>query len=138
MIDWLQVPLPDVADPDLAEFWEGTRHEEFRVPYCSVCSRFSWPPRGTCPHCLSLDMGWRPVEGIGTLFSWTVVGHTSIKGFKEHLPFAVGVITLDGADGVRVVGRLTDPPDALMVDARVEVGFEPVTEELHVPVWSQS
>jgi uncharacterized OB-fold protein len=99
-----------------------------------------WPPRAACWHCGSLDREWHAVPGSGQLFTWTVVGHTPIPGFKAAVPFAVGVVELDDADrkgniGVRMVGRLLTAPGALRVTAPVRVEFEQASADVWLPVW---
>lgn len=134
-IDWTQVPLPDVEDADLAPYWEATRRGELVVRHCRACDRLSWPPRGACPACSSLDLDWRPVAARGRLFTWTVVGHTSIAGFKAAVPFAVGVVEIDDAAGVRMVGRITSEPDSLEIGARVQAEFVAADERVTLPAW---
>jgi uncharacterized protein len=134
-VEWDKVPLPDVDHPELAPYWEGTRQEELRIPSCLNCCRDLWPPRAACRHCGSLDQRWRVVPGTGTLFTWTVVGHPSVPGFREVTPYAVGVVELDGARSVRMLGRLLTPHEALQVNARVHVVYERVTDRVTIPLW---
>jgi uncharacterized OB-fold protein len=135
MIDWSRVPLPDVADPDLAAYWEATRRQALIVRHCVTCDHVFWPPRPACRYCASLELDWRPAGERGRVFTWTVVGHTAIAGFREALPFAVAIVALDAAPGVRMVGRVISPPDVLTIDARVRVRFETIDELLTLPVW---
>lgn len=134
-VDWTRVPLPDIEEPELAPYWEGCREGEIRIPRCQGCGVDLWPPRAACWHCGSLERQWRTVPGRGTLFTWTVVGHTPITGFKAAMPFAVGVVELDGVRGVRMVGRLLTPPEALRVGAQVRADFERVNADVWLPVW---
>jgi uncharacterized OB-fold protein len=134
-VDWDNVPLPDVDQPELAPYWEGARHGELHIPSCDACGQDSWPPRAACWHCGSLDKHWRVVPGSGTLFTWTVVGHPTVAGFNDLIPYAVGVVELDGAQGIRMTGRLLTPHDALQVGARVRAVYERVNDRVTLPVW---
>jgi uncharacterized protein len=134
-VDWAGVPLPDIAEPELAPYWEGCREGRLRVPRCRDCGRDLWPPRAACWHCGSLEREWRAVPGSGKLFTWTVVGHTPILGFKDAVPFAVGVVELDGVRSVRMVGRLLTAPEALRVTAPVCVEFEKASADVWLPAW---
>jgi uncharacterized OB-fold protein len=53
-----------------------------------------------------------PVElpGCGRLWSWAVIENQEYapEGFEEFVPYAVGIIELEG--NIRVSGRLTDVP----------------------------
>lgn len=134
-VDWTGVPLPDTEEPELAPFWAGCRAGELRMPRCQGCGRDLWPPRAACRHCGALDREWRAVPGRGKLFTWTVVGHTPIAGFAAAVPFAVGVVEVDGLPGVRMVGRVLTKPEELRVAAPVRVGFEQASTDVWVPVW---
>jgi hypothetical protein len=134
-VDWTKVPLPDLTDPELAPYWEAARREQLVARRCGSCDRPSWPPRAACPHCGSLDLSWCDIAGTGQLFTWTVIGHTSIAGFKEALPFAVGIVEVDGAPGVRMVGRILSDPAELAIDAPVEVGFVRIDDRVTIPLW---
>jgi uncharacterized OB-fold protein len=135
MIDFAQIPLPDVDEPDLAPYWEAAAREELIVRRCMDCGRAFWPPRAACRHCGSLSLDWQSAGETGRLFTWTVIGHTSIEGFRAAVPFAVAVVALDATPGVRMVGRVTSPPDALAIDAPVRVRFERVDDRITLPVW---
>lgn len=134
-VDWGGVPRPDVDDPELAPYWAGAAREELLIPACLDCGTHLWPPRAACPHCGGLDRQWHAVRGTGTLFTWTVIGHTPIPGFKAALPFAVAVVAIDGAPNIRMVGRVLSPPDALRVGAAVRVRYEEISDELRIPIW---
>lgn len=134
-VNWEEVPLPDVDQPELAPYWEGTRQGELRICSCEHCGKDLWPPRAACWNCGSLDQCWKVVAGKGTLFTWTVVGHATVPGFKDLIPYAVGVVTLDDAPSVRMTGRLLTPADQLEIGAPMRAVFEHVNERVTLPVW---
>jgi uncharacterized OB-fold protein len=119
----------------MAPYWEGARQGELRILACRACGRDLWPPRAACRHCGSLDLQWRVMPGSGTLFTWTVVGHPTVPGFEEVIPYAVGVVEPDGARNVRMVGRLLTPHQALQVNTRVRVVYERVNDRVTIPLW---
>src|SRR5579862_5212607 len=110
---WLDVEAPDVANRELAGFWEGTSRRQLLAQSCRNCGSFRWPPRGICGACRSLDSTWVPVGSSGLLFTWTVVWHTNLAVFRDNTPYAVGIVELDAAP-VRMVGHLEMPPDDLV------------------------
>jgi uncharacterized OB-fold protein len=134
-VNWEKAPLPDVEQPELAPYWEGTRQGELRIPSCAGCGKSLWPPRAACSRCGALEKHWKPVPAQGTLFTWTVVGHPTVAGFEDLVPYAVGVVEIDGEPGVRMTGRLLTPHVTLQVGARVRAVFEQVNDRLTIPVW---
>jgi hypothetical protein len=121
-----QKPLPDLADIDNGAFWNGTSQRRLQVKRCAECSRLHWPPRLGCPYCGSDKVAWTDVEPSGKVFSWTVVHRGQTPGFETQVPYAVVLVALDGAPGVRMVGNLVDcPPAHLKADLAVEAVFTP-------------
>lgn len=126
---------PDPADPVLGGYWAATARGELVVQQCSACERVQWPPRDTCGRCGPAELRWLPVAGTGTLFTWTVVHHTTIAAHAAALPFAVGAVELDDVPA-RMLGRLRGlPPAELEMDMPLEVAFEPVAPGIALPVW---
>jgi hypothetical protein len=103
-------PLPDRQDPDTAQFWAGTDKDELHVRRCDDCSHHHWPPRVGCPYCGSGKLQWVRVAPKGKLFSWVVVHRSQTPGFEAETPYAVVLVALDDAPGVRMVGNLVDCP----------------------------
>ena len=101
-------PLPDRQDIDTAPFWAGTDEGKLQVKQCGACSKYHWPPRLGCPHCGSGDLHWVTVAPKGEIFSWTVVHRSQTPGFEPEVPYAVVLVALDDAKGVRMVGNLVD------------------------------
>lgn len=119
------LPLPDLADPLFAPFWDGMRAGEIRTQYCTACAAAYWPPRHYCVRCGSFTMKWRTHRAEGTLFSWTIVGKATAKGFAD-VPYAVGLVTLLDEPSVRIVGNVQLAPDRqLRVGQRLSATFVP-------------
>lgn len=128
-------PLPDPDDPVLGGYWAAAAHGKLVVQQCAACDRVQWPPRDTCGRCGPAELRWLPVAGIGTLFTWTVVHHTTVAAYADALPFAVGAVELDDVPA-RMLGRLRGvSPEKLEMDMPVEVVFEPVASGISLPVW---
>ena len=101
-------PLPDRQDIDTAPFWVGTDKGELQVKSCDDCSRPHWPPRLGCPFCGSGNLRWKAVAPKGALFSWTVVHRSQTPGFDAAMPYAVVLVELNDAKGVRMVGNMVN------------------------------
>jgi uncharacterized OB-fold protein len=119
-------PLPDRQDIDNGPFWSGTEAGKLQVRRCGACSRFHWPPRLGCPYCGSGDLAWTEVSPRGEVFSWTVVHRSQTAGFEAEVPYAVVLVALNDAKGVRMVGNLVNcEPDAIRAGMPVEAVFTP-------------
>ena len=131
----VSTPVPDTSDRTLAEYWAGTAVGELRVQVCDRCGRYRWPPRPACFACQSLDVSWVPAPLTGELFTWTTVGFSTLEGFRELIPYAVGAVQLDGIP-VRVTGFLDVDPSALAVGDRLRVEFIPRSGGVVLPIWT--
>jgi uncharacterized OB-fold protein len=122
-------PLPDRQDLDNAPFWAGTDQGRLQVKRCGACGRHHWPPRLGCPRCGSGDLAWVEVAPKGTIYSWTVVHRSQTPGFEPEVPYAVVLVALDAAPGVRMVGNLVHCPlDRLAAGLAVEAVFTPAPD----------
>ncbi len=70
---------------------------------CRTCGAKFFPPRSDCPVCLSSDMEWFPISGVGTLLTFTKAMYAP-AGFEKDVPYCLGVAEF--SDGVKVFGRL--------------------------------
>jgi uncharacterized OB-fold protein len=119
-------PLPDRQDIDNGPFWEGTDKGELRVKRCGDCGRCHWPPRLGCPYCGSGELAWVAVSPKGEVFSWTIVHRSQTPGFETATPYAVVLVELSEAKGVRMIGNLVNcAPDKLKAGLVVEAVFTP-------------
>jgi uncharacterized OB-fold protein len=121
--------LPLFFDPPLDEltapFWEGFERHQIVLPRCSGCGRFQWYPEAAGPDCPGADYSWVAVPTTGTLSSKTRVHRAFLPGAAGSLPFTVGFVELDGADGLRLVANVDDQTDVAIGD-RVEARFQEV------------
>ena len=83
---------------------------------CKDCGMHFFPPRADCYQCLSSNMEWFDVSGIGKLISYSKLEYAPV-GFEEDLPYAIAL--LDYGD-YKVFGRIAkDIPDN-----EIEVGMD--------------
>ena len=139
-------PLP-VPDEQSAPFWEAAARGHLVLARCARCSAVVHPPAPVCPACGSTEPSYafEPVDGPGTVRSWTVLRQSSLPGFADDLPIVLVDVALDlgdderdgGGDEVRLIGRLVDGLDApLRVGASVTVAFEHLAEGTAVPAFA--
>ena len=117
-------PLPDLAWPPTAGFWDAAARRELAIPRCDRCGEWIWYPRTPCPACASPDVTWTATSGRGRVYSWTVVHRMFLAAFAGMVPYVVALIELDEAPRVRIVGRIDAAPDQLRAGLPVAVEFE--------------
>jgi uncharacterized OB-fold protein len=138
-----QFLLPDVEDPDAAEFWAGCERGELLVQVCKSCGRRRMPPRPMCPRCRSLEFRWEAMSGRGTIWSFIVPHPPLLPAYQELAPYNVIVVALEEDPTIRFVGNLVTGPDgeineidpaAITIGEPVRVVFHRV-EDVVLPRW---
>jgi len=113
--DALPKPRPQPT-PVSQRFWDALRAERVDLQRCDDCGRWVYYPRSRCPTCLSDRLTWTTVEGLGTVYTFTVAEQATAPPFADEVPQLLAVVEL--TEGVRVSTTLVD------VDpARVSVGM---------------
>jgi uncharacterized OB-fold protein len=138
MFDLAQIPVPDLTDPTFAPFWEGTRDHKLMVQKCSQCGTYRWPPRITCRACQSTETEWAAVEPRGTLYTFTIVGRATAKGYP-NVPYVVGFVALEAHPHVRIIGNVVDiEPSAVKIGMALQGRFVPAgpNSEMTLIHWS--
>jgi uncharacterized protein len=125
-------PLPELT-PENTAFWTGGERGELRIAFCADCARAIHPPQVICPACLSRSVTPRAVAGTGTVYTFTVNHQPWLPDMK--VPFALAVVDVDGAPGVRVTAPVdTADPDAVRIGQRMRIGFDQ-SGEVWLPHW---
>lgn len=125
-------PLPRPT-PETRHFWDGTREGELRLQRCDDCGKVYFPPRPFCPGCASREVRVFKASGRGILYSY-VINHRAAPGFEP--PYSIAVVELD--EGPRMMTNIVgtpQTPEALQLDMPVEVVFEPVGDEITLPLF---
>lgn len=124
---------PDVT-VDSAPFWQGCREGVLRLPSCTACGHVLYPPGPICPRCRSRSLSSVELEPAGSVYSLTV-SHQPVRP-DLPVPYAIAVVELDAAPGVRMTLRVRDhgDPDQLAIGDSVRITFEQVDETFAVPV----
>lgn len=119
-----------------APFWEAAAQHRLVVPQCRTCGADRFPPSAFCWRCQSQDVEWLERAGTGTVYSYTVVWHPILPDLADSVPFAPAVVTLDDAEGVRVVGAMTNATVAdVRVGLPVTLVWRDVRDGVSVPTW---
>lgn len=131
-------PQP-VPDEQSAGFWAAAAAHVLALARCARCGALTHPPGVACSHCLSTDPAFTfaPVDGRGTVRSWTVLRDSFLPGFASDIPFVLVDVELDAQADLRLIGRLVDGPDApLHVGDRVVAVFDDLAEGVAVPAFA--
>lgn len=125
-------PLPELT-PENTAFWTGGAHGELRIAFCGDCAHAVHPPQIVCPRCLSRNVAPRAVAGTGTVYTFTVNHQPWLPDMP--VPFALAVVDVDGAPGVRVTAQVVDAdPATVHIGQRMAVCFQQATD-VWLPQW---
>lgn len=120
------VPVPSaLAKP----FWDALKQGDFRLQRCTACGHFNHPPKIICPKCHGRRLAWEPVARTGTVYSYTIVHRPPTPAYKADIPYAVGLVDIDGTDA-RLLSSLVMPVADVTVGLKVELFFDAVTEDM--------
>ncbi len=113
-------------------YWDGLRQQKLLMPRCDDCKGYWFPPSALCPHCSSEKWTWTETSGRGHIFSYVVYHRVYHPGFADDVPYTVAVIELE--EGPRMLSNVIGiPPDKVACDMKVEVRFDPVTDDVTLP-----
>ena len=119
------IPTPSIlAEP----FWDALKRGEFVLQRCTACGHHNHPPKIICPKCHAQKLEWAAVARTGTLYSYTIVHRPPTAAFKADVPYAVGLVDVDGT-GVRLLSSIVAPLDQVKVGMRLELVFDAVRED---------
>ena len=118
----LPKPRP-VPTPVSQPFWDALREERVALQRCDACGRWVYYPRSRCPACLSDRLTWTPVDGLGTVYTFTVAEQPTAPPFADEVPQLLAIVEL--TEGVRLSTTLVDvEPDAIRVGLPVAPVFD--------------
>lgn len=126
------VPVPDeLTQP----YWDAVNQSRLLVQLCGNCKKFQHPPEKNCPACGSGNVGYVPVSGRGSVYTYSIVHDTRVRGLMEYQPFPLIGVELEGAPGVVVLSDLVGDTTGLHIGAPVMVDFEQVAPGRRVPLF---
>jgi uncharacterized OB-fold protein len=147
----MSLSIDDLDVENLAYFRHCAAHD-FHLQQCDGCALLRYPPATACPWCMGRGSTWVPVEGKGTVHSYTEVHHAIQPAFKARTPYLVLLVDLDTQKGkpteheaLRVVGNLATPdgnlaPPELVgrvgIGSRVRMVFSDVAPGVSLPQWT--
>jgi uncharacterized protein len=100
--------------PDVAGFWESLQNGYLSLQRCGECQTIRFPLSTNCPHCLSGEYKWEPIDPHGTV-NVAIRVHEAVtdlpasgaslpKPWHSMAPYLTGAVDMDA--GVRLPGRI--------------------------------
>lgn len=131
------VPIKEPYANELVQpFWDNALKGKLTAAKCKHCGTFQLPPQPFCFACQHRDYEWVELPGTGRIYTFTVVRHPLRPQLADAVPYAAGIIELDGTQGAgaRLQANIIDcDPEKLRIGDRVQVVFEKVSDTLAVP-----
>ncbi|HEX4529138.1 MAG TPA: Zn-ribbon domain-containing OB-fold protein [Acidimicrobiia bacterium] len=124
------------ADDSTQPFWDAATENRLVAPRCTNCGTFRLPPPPFCFVCQHREVEWVELPGTGTVYSFTVVRHPLARMLHDVVPYAAGIVELDGTQGAgaRMIVNIIDcDVDTLAIGDRVEIVWEHVSDDMSVP-----
>ncbi len=107
LLDFL--PREGEAETRLARFFTRLREGRLSTTRCPRDGTLLWPPRTVCPHCHAGGLEWVDLPERGRLYAFSAVLAGAPYGMESEVPFAVGLVDLDGV-ALRLFGRIVGRP----------------------------
>ena len=142
----------DDLDVENIEYFKHCAAHDFHLQAGIESGLLRYPPTTADPWTMQGESTWKPVEGKGTVHSYTEVHHAIQPAFRDHTPYMVLLVDLDTQKGeptadeaLRVIGNLVTPdgqlapPDLVKtvgIGTRVRMVFSDVAPGLSLPQWT--
>ena len=111
-----QLPSP-IINPENQIFWQAAQKDRLVLKVCNSCKEVHYYPRTICPHCGGNDTAWLDSEGVGEIYSFTVMR----RGVE--VPFAMAYVRLE--EGISLLTHLYNCDfDAIRIGQKVRVVFQ--------------
>ncbi len=126
-------PIP-APDPTTAPFWKAASEGRLEVQRCGSCKKLVFYPRPICPGCGSRELSWEKLQGVGVVYTYTVVYRPAHPGMAPATPYVVAIVELE--EGARIMTNIVDcDPRAVSIGMEVEVVFEKLSDEVCIPLF---
>ena len=113
-------------------FWDSCKAEAMEIQRCDDCGTYAYYPVYICPECASRSLRWTRVSGRGTVYTYTVAERSIFEDVEG--PMVVALIELE--EGAMMTSNIkTDDPQSVHVGMPVKLAYEPVSDEITLPVF---
>jgi uncharacterized protein len=107
LLDFFPLETPDQTR--LSRFFERLKEGKVSTTRCPKDDLLLWPPRTACPVCHSETLEWVDLPPRGRLYAFSAILGGAPLGMEDEVPFAVGLVDLEGAP-LRLFGRIEGRP----------------------------
>jgi uncharacterized OB-fold protein len=127
------MPVP-LIDSETREFWEACKNHRLVVQQCTECGSYRFAPAPLCYACRSLKFRWIESDGVGEVYTWTVIHRSVHPATEEAVPYNTVVVRLFDCGGAMITSNLikvdNDKIEAGMV---VRVAWDDISDECALP-----
>jgi hypothetical protein len=121
-MDMITPPSPEVDEPDTGKFWAAAQDHRLTYQVCLHCNRTVFYPRSHCTGCGGPELEVRDSDGIGTIYSFTIIRQNPDPAFRGRTPYVVALVDL--SEGFRMLTNLNvDPATVPSVGTRVKLDW---------------
>jgi uncharacterized protein len=114
-------PLEGPESTRVSRFYARLREGRLSTVRCAKDQELFWPPRTACPKCHTEELEWVDLPETGRIYAFSAVLGGAPLGMESQVPFAVGLVDLDGVP-LRLFGRIEGKPwTELHIGGRVSV-----------------
>ena len=107
LLDFFPLETPDQTR--LHRFYDRLREGRVSTTRCPRDGSLHWPPRTACPSCRSEELEWVDLPEHGHIYAFSAVLAGAPLGMETEVPFAVGLVDIDGTP-LRLFGRIEGRP----------------------------
>jgi len=125
---------PFLEELEAKPFWANLREHKLTAQRCKACGKFfTFPPQGSCPHCLSSDYDWIAVSGKGKVYSFVTYHRAWHPAYQDKTPYNVSLIDRD--EGPRLISNVVGcKHDEVKIGMPVEIVYDD-REEYTLPLF---
>ncbi len=123
---------PFLEELEAKPFWAHLREHKLTAQRCKACDKFfTFPPQGSCPHCLSPEYDWVELSGRGRVFSFVTYHRAWHPAYQDKTPYNVSLVDLE--ESPRLISNVIGcKHDEVKVDMPVEIVYDD-REEFTLP-----
>ena len=125
---------PFLEELEAKPFWANLREHKLTAQRCKACGKFfTFPPQGSCPHCLGPDYEWIVLSGRGKVYSFVTYHRAWHPAYQDKTPYNVSLIDLD--EGPRLISNVVGcKHDEVRIGMPVEIVYDD-REEYTLPLF---
>jgi len=131
-------PVPALSDPDAQTYWSAAKQHRLSLQQCDHCRSFLYPPGPACPICGAADLTYKDLGSnvTGTVYSYIVPHRAFVAGFADEAPYAVLIVNVEQAPGVKILANLVNSPwQSAKIGMSVRMVWEDRSSDVTIPQW---